>query len=507
MNFQQNSSYEPVNQCDFPKKQFLVTTSSHLIYDKVLEGFRSLKGSPSELWLAYILKFLDSYSYFSFSLSMTLFLSNDFGYDDLQAGTIYGAWGSLVVLFGLTSGPLIDKLGVATSLKLGFIISFVARCLIFYTSSRVHLLLAIMLLSFGNCLGIPVLSVGIRRYTNEENRGFAFGLFYVIMNVAVLLSGPTVDLCTVYFTQVEDEQMKVRKMDTGVPEWNFSGYRLIILVGIISNAIAFFTALLVKEIKVSSPSKSELSSNEQKEIFAMGKKSTQIFQPDNSTKTTQILRETMQSSEFWRFLAVCIITVNVRMLFRHMDATLPKYMVREFGDNVRKGLIYSINPAIIMVLVPIVSAATTKVDPLLMISRGSCISAFSVCFLVVSTSVQSCILFVIFLSIGEALWSPRLYDYTMKVAKEGREGTYMALASAPLFLAKLPVGMMSGFLLEKYCPEEGPRDSKFMWLIIGLTTAPSPILLRIFWKYLSKQNDLGRHATTLPINNHKSNVI
>eukprot|EP00551_Chaetoceros_affinis_P015223 CAMPEP_0203695500 /NCGR_PEP_ID=MMETSP0091-20130426/6949_1 /ASSEMBLY_ACC=CAM_ASM_001089 /TAXON_ID=426623 /ORGANISM="Chaetoceros affinis, Strain CCMP159" /LENGTH=62 /DNA_ID=CAMNT_0050567071 /DNA_START=175 /DNA_END=360 /DNA_ORIENTATION=+ len=62
----------------------------------------------------------------------------------------------------------------------------------------------------------------------------------------------------------------------------------------------------------------------------------------------------------------------------------------------------------------------------------------------------------------------------MKVAKEGREGTYMALASAPLFLAKLPVGMMSGFLLEKYCPEEGPRDSKFMWLIIGLTTAPSP---------------------------------
>lgn len=31
--------------------------------------------------------------------------------------------------------------------------------------------------------GIPVLTVGIRRYTNEENRGFAFGLFYVIMNV------------------------------------------------------------------------------------------------------------------------------------------------------------------------------------------------------------------------------------------------------------------------------------------------------------------------------------
>ena len=38
-------------------------------------------------------------------------------------------------------------------------------------------------------IGIPVLTVGIRRYTNEENRGFAFGLFYVIMNVGALIAG------------------------------------------------------------------------------------------------------------------------------------------------------------------------------------------------------------------------------------------------------------------------------------------------------------------------------
>ena len=113
----------------------------------------------------------------------------------------------------------------------------------------------------------------------------------------------------------------------------------------------------------------------------MGKKSTQVFQPEN-TNTIQIMRETMQSSEFWRFLAVCMIMVNVRMLFRHMDATLPKYMVREFGENFPKGMVYAINPALIMILVPIISAATTKVNPLLMICRGSYISAFSVFFLV-----------------------------------------------------------------------------------------------------------------------------
>ena len=177
------------------------------------------------------------------------------------------------------------------------------------------------------------------------------------------------------------------------------------------------------------------------------------------------------------------------MIFRHLDATLPKYMIREFGDQVPKGTIYSINPFLIIILVPIIQAATTHIDPLIMIHHGCYISAASVFFLVFSTSITSCVLFVIVLSVGEAIWSPRFYDYTCTIAKEGREGTYMALSSAPLFLAKLPVGVMSGYLLQKYCPEEGPRNSKLMWGIIATTTATSPILLTVLWGYISKKEE------------------
>ena len=134
---------------------------------------------------------------------------------------------------------------------------------------------------------------------------------------------------------------------------------------------------------------------------------------------------------------------------------------------------------------PLVTAATSGVDPLVMIHYGSYISAGSVFLLVLSTTIWSSVVFVVLLSIGEAVWSPRLYDYTMSVAKEGREGTYGALASAPLFLAKLPVGFMSGFLLREYCPAQGPRNSKIMWLIIGATTATSPVFMTVFWKYIS----------------------
>jgi hypothetical protein len=35
-------------------------------------------------------------------------------------------------------------------------------------------------------LGIPVMTIGVKRYTHERNRGFAFALFYTLMNAAAL---------------------------------------------------------------------------------------------------------------------------------------------------------------------------------------------------------------------------------------------------------------------------------------------------------------------------------
>merc|ERR1711957_743880 len=83
-------------------------------------------------------------------------------------------------------------------------------------------------------------------------------------------------------------------------------------------------------------------------------------------------------------------------------------------------------------------------------------------------------------SIGEALWSPRLYEYTINITEEGKEGIYMALASFPMFVATLITGATSGLFLEQYCPEHGKRESWKMWTIIGAITLTSPFLLFFF---------------------------
>eukprot|EP00562_Extubocellulus_spinifer_P035344 CAMPEP_0178689216 /NCGR_PEP_ID=MMETSP0699-20121125/5418_1 /TAXON_ID=265572 /ORGANISM="Extubocellulus spinifer, Strain CCMP396" /LENGTH=557 /DNA_ID=CAMNT_0020334261 /DNA_START=167 /DNA_END=1841 /DNA_ORIENTATION=+ len=494
--------------------------SPSVLISKVTSGFASLRGSPSELWKAYVLKFLDSYAYFSFSIIFTLFLSSDFGYSDVTAGTIYGAWGgALITIYGLVAGFIVDNIGVASSLRLGFALSLIARILIFATRRRSILLLNICLtLPLGNCLGIPVLTTGIRRYTNEASRGFAFGLFYVVMNVSALISGPVVDMLTILYKGETSSEKAIDETDDTINsasgntafanEWSLSSYRAIILTGVVANIIACFITLTVREIKVDSketvqmipvPRSASASSHGSnmplEEVMdelelepCSDSQNVSTFKPAGGS-ALEILRETLSTKSFWRFLVVCLITLNVRMIFRHLDATLPKYMMREFGPDVAKGTIYAINPALIIILVPLVTAATTTVEPLVMIHYGAYVSALSVFFLVMSTSIWACVLFVSVLSVGEAIWSPRLYDYTMSMCREGREGTYMALSSAPLFLAKLPVGFMSGYLLQKYCPEDGERHSQTMWLIIGLTTALSPILLTVFWGYISKKDE------------------
>lgn len=101
------------------------------------------------------------------------------------------------------------------------------------------------------------------------------------------------------------------------------------------------------------------------------------------------------------------------------------------------------------------------------------------------------VLFVVLLSVGEAFFSPRLYEYAAAIAPKGQEASYMSMSLLPFFLAKLFVGMFSGILLEAYCPETGPRHSETLWLIIALTTMISPVGLLLFGRYI-RVKEAGR---------------
>tara|TARA_A100001015_G_scaffold283560_1_gene348984 strand:+ start:1253 stop:2164 length:912 start_codon:yes stop_codon:yes gene_type:complete len=195
---------------------------------------------------------------------------------------------------------------------------------------------------------------------------------------------------------------------------------------------------------------------------------------------SSVLRSFLSSPTFWRYVCLSLFLVNLRAIFRHLDATLPTYLIRQHGDDVPKGLLYSINPLIIMFLTPVVAAMCSSIAHYDMIRNGSWISGISPIPLTFSSTLWAASVFIVILSFGEAIWSPSSYDYSMSIAPKGREATFGALASAPLFAAKVPVGLLSGYLLETYMPETGQRRPKMLWLIIMLTTLTSAVCITVF---------------------------
>eukprot|EP00127_Corallochytrium_limacisporum_P005725 Clim_evm104s210 gene=Clim_evmTU104s210 len=438
--------------------------------------FNKLKGCPHELWLVFALKFLGSYGYFSFSVNCTSYLSEEFGYSDSDAGWLYGTLGLVISIEGFVMGFAIDYLGVKLSLTVGAICSFVGRLFVLLSTTRSGLLIGLLgFLPVAEALGIPVLTIAIKRYTHTSIRTVSYGLFYATMNIAALLSGNLTTILLTVFGCPPGETNSCDAEDTGIDIFghHFSARRLIFLTGVVSSGtMLVICAFAFREIEV----------NDHGEV-------------QQRTKTTTLRNDLEQAitvfkqSNFHRLLLFVSCITLVRMVFRHMDSTFPKYFKREF-DSEAWGTILSINPLIIIFLVPIVSTLTVNCDHFRMIVTGSFVSSLSMYFLVINT-VWATLVFVVVLSIGEAVYNPRVYDYTMMVSPDGQEGMYTQLASAPLFLAKFAVGPIGGYCLEEFCP--GPTSAECpnpqaMWFILSSMSMAGAVGLIVFRNYVLPDN-------------------
>lgn len=171
-----------------------------------------------------------------------------------------------------------------------------------------------------------------------------------------------------------------------------------------------------------------------------------------------------------------------------------------------------LNAVIVVVLAPVIGALTQKFTAYKAVIIGTSISALAVFFMAVPPAAfqgladgwlgglighswlglagpvhplyVAIVLCVALYSVGESFYSPRLYEYPAAIAPKGQEGSYMALSMLPYFAAKFFVGAISGYLLARYCPAEGPRNSQMIWLIVGGMALLSPIGLLLARPYI-----------------------
>jgi MFS family permease len=177
----------------------------------------------------------------------------------------------------------------------------------------------------------------------------------------------------------------------------------------------------------------------------------------------------------------------VRTLFAHQWLTMPEYVLRSYPHEIAdkmEWLVDSVNPLVIFLGVPTITALTKRFHVLWMMIIGSLVSAAATFLLVPGPSTPMLITYFVVFSIGEALWSSRFLEYAAELAPEGRVAQYMGVANLPWFVAKLTTGLYSGFILERFVPKEGPKSTGTMWLIYGAIAMVSPIALMAARKWI-----------------------
>jgi len=471
-----------------------------------LRQFTGLRSAPRELWIVLAAYILENIAYkLSSSQVLPGWLSLELGMGDETKGITIGIWSALVTLFTVLVGSFTDAVGIRRTFLIGFTICLSARMVMVAAGVKWLALVAGLLpLALGLALMTPVMAAAMRRYSTAAQRSVAFSLYYALMNLGFAIGARLFD--HLRHTLGETGGWLVPGLHTEI-----GTYRVMILwsVAFTLPGLALTWFFLRDGVEATETGVRVVPVEPQKS----GEKNPLPV-------AARLFGELWRQPLFFRFLLFMALVVGVKMIFFYVDYVIPDFAKREISPDAPFAQVSAmLNALLILGLAPLCGVLMQKVSAYRAITIGSVISAASVFFLAVPPALFqpladgwlgdlivhrwlavagpvnplyiSIFLFTVGLSIGEALWSPRLYEYAAAIAPKGREASYMAMTSLPYFFAKCGAGFLSGWLLVNFCPATGARHPQTMWLIIGGMALVTPLGAILFRKYI-QVHEAGR---------------
>jgi MFS family permease len=462
--------------------------------------FTVLKGAQRELWLTFLIKFLIYTAYSVTNKTLVLWLSKDLGFSDPAASVLVGwIWAPAMTVFTLLAGSLTDAIGLRRTFFVGVAICTVARSvMVLTTMPSVALTCGLLPLAIGEALGTPVLLAATRRYSTVKQRSMAFSIIYVIMNVGYLAAGYIFDY--------------VRHLDWHPSVFGFhpTPHQQLFAVSLAFEILLFPTIYFLRRNAEGRGDGAVVSaeSDATRRPFAQAIVGT-IRQ--SAIDTGRLFQRLVKQPAFYQLLAFFLFIGFLKAIFLQMDYVFPKFGDRVLGLNAPVGKLANINSILIIILAPIVGALTQQFAAYRMVVIGGAICAVGVfimalpmewfqqavnsgfgqwlghSYLGLQGSVHPYYIMTAFyltvFSVGEAFYSPRVYEYAAAIAPKGQEASYGALAYIPFLIGKLLIGT-SGWILAAFCPAQGPQHPGTMWLIFAIAASMAPLGLLIFRPYI-----------------------
>lgn len=428
-----------------------------------------------DFWLANLMELCERAAYYGFFILLTVYLTDLVGFSDVMSGTISGLFAGFLYFLPPFSGAISDRIGFKNGLVLAFGLLTVGYFFLGVTHSKISVLFFLTVLMVGASFIKPLITGTVAKTSDEVNRARAFSIFYWMVNIGAF-SGKTV-----------------------VP-WIRKGIGLE-YINFFSAAVSFIALIIAIFLFRNLELKTERKSF--KEIF---------------NGLIKILTNT-------RLIILTLIISGFWLIQAQLYQTMPKFVLRIVGQEANPEWIANVNPFIVVVFVLIVtqmmkkrtavnsmlvglflmplSAFSMSLGPWLQSLVGNETPIFGILFhpftimMIVGISLQG---------LAECFISPRFLEYFSLQAPKGEEGVYLGFSHLHSFVSYIAGGVISGFLLEKYCPDPKTlpigitdveklayySDAHTIWYYfaaIGIVSAFALIIYK--WYYNKKDKQLA----------------
>lgn len=393
-------------------------------------------------WTANIVELLERLAYYAVFIVITIYLSNVWGFSDIEAGVIAGVFSASLYLLPTFAGAYADRIGFRSAIILAFFLLTIgygglgllptlleSAGLVEYGMTttftglneswlRWSIAPVLVFVIIGGSFIKAVISGTIARETTKENRAKGYAIFYMMVNIGAFIGKTVVD------------PLRRSMGDQGLVYLNY-----------FSAFMTFAAFILV--------------------IFFY--KSTKTEGQGKSF--SEIGRSMLKVASNGRLMLLMIIISGFWLIQSQMYATMPKYVIRLIGEGASPGWYANVNPLVVFISVNFVTsfmknrtAINSMLIGMFIIPVSALVMSFGNQFDVPSILGMHPVAFMMIIGIGmqalaECFISPRYLEYFSLQAPSGEEGLYLGFSHLHSFFSFMVAFVTGGFLLDKYCPD------------------------------------------------------
>jgi len=500
--------------------------------------FGAFLKAPRALWGVNIPYVFEGLVYFGLLTVLGKYCSENVMLSDIHSGWVYGGVTGGITFAMLLFGGVSDKIGVRVSLALSLAVMMLGYVLIGLSGSvslgngmgsAMFFVMAsgLLLIVVAYGLYMPAAYAGVKRYTNPQTAAIGYAVIYGLMNLGAFFSG---------FVSSNTRHAFAAKFPPNGLTAVFWIYAAIMLFSTLLTLLIITRRVDCRAVERVARETREMNTAEQNRAaddkaaaaekrvearvpmlafyawlaFSLGALALVVLSRLGKIALSGYLLVPLLAlallGTIWeflrrrpdhpfrdvRFVFFIFVLIPVQTLFAHNWLTIPYYLDRAFaGTGVGRNfeVFSNLNPILIFVLSPLIAALTARSNVYKMMIAGTFVMALPTFLLALGPNVYLFLLFILLMSVGEAMWQPRFLQWVAEIAPEGKTGLYMGIGQFPWFLTKLITSLYSGYMVANFCPKPElnlPMRTGSMWLLYALIAMVSPIALVLARKWMAK---------------------